>query len=149
MEENIVAQKYRRRSAEWKAKCDILHDVSRHLSCENFEIKSPCSESIDSIANALVDSQRQAVVKEKSVDVVDQKEDNIFHCALCNSLYVEPVTLDCGHTLCKSCILPDKASVQVIDCKQCGSTNHANNIAVNVLITDLIQNGFRESTKKK
>lgn len=142
MEENIFDQKYRRRSAEWKAKCDILHDVCRHLSCQNFEIKSPCSESIDSIANALVDSQRQAVVKEKSVDVVDQKEDNIFHCALCNSLYVEPVTLDCGHTLCKSCILPDKASVQVIDCKQCGSTNHVNNIAVNVLITDLIQKWF-------
>ena len=144
MEENIVGEKYRRRPAEWKAKLyNILPDVSRHMSCGNFEIKSPGNESIDSIANALVDSQKQAALNEKSVDFVDQKEDNIFHCALCSGLYVEPVTLDCGHTLCKSCILPDKASIQVIDCKLCGRvTNHDNDIAVNVLMTDLIQKWF-------
>ena len=140
MEENIVDQlKSRRRSTEWKAKYDILPDASRHLSCGNFEIKSPCGESIDSIANALVDSQKQAVLNEKSLDFVDQKENNIFHCALCSSLYVEPVTLDCGHTLCKSCILPGKAPLQVINCKQCGVINRDNDIAVNVLMTDLIQ----------
>ena len=139
MEENIVDGKYRRRSTEWKAKYDILPDVSQHLSCGNLEIKN---ESIDSIANALVDSQKQAVLNEKSVNFVDQTEDNIFHCALCSSLYVEPVTLDCGHTLCKSCILPGKASIQVIDCKQCGVANHDNDIAVNVLMTDLIQKWF-------
>lgn len=146
MEKNKVGPKYRRRSTEWKAKYDILPDVSRHVSCGNFEInsKSPCNpESLDSIANALVDSQKQAVLNEKSIDSVDQKEDNIFHCALCNSLYVEPVTLDCGHTLCKSCILPDTASTQVVDCKLCGRvTNHDNEIAVNVLMTDLIQKRF-------
>lgn len=142
MEETSVVQKSRRRSTEWKAKYDILPDVSRHVSCGNFEIKSPCNESVDSIANALVDSQKQAVMNEKSVGFVDKKEDNIFHCALCSGLYVEPVTLDCGHTLCKSCILPGKASVQVIDCKQCGVTNHDNDIAVNVLMTDLIQKWF-------
>ena len=103
---------------------------------------SPCNESIDSIANALVDSQRQVLLNEKSVDFLDQKEDNVFHCALCRSLYVEPVTLDCGHTLCKSCILTGKASVQVIDCEQCGVTNHDTDIAVNVLMADLIQKLF-------
>ena len=143
MEENIVGPKYRRRSTEWKAKYDILPDVSRQGSCGDFEInsKSPCNESIDSIANALVDSQKQAVRNEKFVDFVDQKEDNIFHCALCSSLFVEPVTLDCGHTLCKSCIFPDTASTQIIDCKLCGRvTNH--DIAVNILVTDLIQKWF-------
>lgn len=143
MEENIVGPKYRRRSTEWKAKYDILPDVSRHVSCGNFEInsKSPCNESIDSIANALVDAQKQAVLNEKSVNSVVKKEDSMFHCALCSSLYVEPVTLDCGHTLCKSCILPDTASTKVIDCKLCGRvTNH--DIAVNILMTDLIQKWF-------
>lgn len=143
MEENIVGPKYRRRSTEWKAKYDILPDVSRHVSCGNFEInsKSPCNESIDSIANALVDAQKQAVLNEKSVNFVVKKEDSTLHCALCSSLYVEPVTLDCGHTLCKSCILPDTASTKVIDCKLCGRvTNH--DIAVNVLMTDLIQKWF-------
>ena len=145
MEENIVEQKYRHRSTEWKAKNrknNILLDVSRHLSSGNFETMSSCNASIDSIANALVDSQRQAVLNVKSDDCVDRKEDNVFHCALCRSLYVEPVTLDCGHTLCKSCILTGKASTQVIDCKQCGVTNHDTDMAVNVLVTDLIQKWF-------
>jgi len=145
MEENIVDQlKSRLRSREWKAKYDILPDVSRRMSCGSFEIKSesPCNESIDCIANALVDSQKRAVLNEKSFGFVDQKEDNIFHCALCSSLYVEPVTLNCGHTLCKSCILPGKASVQVVNCEQCGVTNHDCDIAVNVLMTDLIQKWF-------
>lgn len=142
MEENIVDQKYRRRSTEWKAKCESLHDVGQSLSRENFEMKSSCNESVESIANALVDFQRQLVAKERAVNSVDHKDDKILHCLLCGCLFVEPVTLDCGHTLCKTCILPGKTSVKLIDCKECGSTNHGNGITVNVLIADLVRKWF-------
>lgn len=105
-------------------------------------MKSFCSESVKSIADALVDFQRQLVAKEKAGHIVEHKEDTIFHCSLCGCLFVEPITLHCGHTLCKTCILPGKTPVKRIDCKQCGSTIRGNDFTVNVLIANLIQKYF-------
>lgn len=125
-----------------ESKCESLHDVRHALLCENLEMKSSCIESAESVASALVDFQRQLVAKEKAVNVVEHKEDKIFHCLLCGCLFVEPVTLECGHTLCKTCILPGKTSVKLIDCKHCGSKNHGNDLTVNVLIANMIRKLF-------
>ena len=105
-------------------------------------MKSFCNESVESIADALVNFQRQLVAKEKAGHIAEHKEDKIFHCSLCGCLFLEPITLHCGHTLCKTCILPGKTSVKLIDCKQCGSTIHGNDFTVNVLIANLIQKCF-------
>lgn len=143
MEENIVDQKYSRRSTEWKAKCEGLHDVRQSLSRESFEMKSSCNESVESIADALVDFQRQLVAKERAVNnAVEHKDDKILHCFLCGCLFIKPVTLACGHTLCKTCVLPGKTSVKLVECKECGSSNHGNDITVNVLIADLVRKWF-------
>lgn len=140
MEDNIVDQKFPCLSREWKAKFDKLDEVRQELLCNNFEMKAPCIESVEPIAKALVDFQRRVVSKEKAVNILEEIEDKIFHCSLCRCFYVEPVTLNCGHTLCKTCILPRKIYVSnIIECKQCGSTNHGKDISVNVLLAHLIR----------
>lgn len=80
-------------------------------------------------------------------------EQKLLHCPLCSCFYVAPVTLNCGHTLCKTCILSGSQGKggqdqgggdqnPDIDCKLCGSKNHINKLCVNVLITQLMQKWF-------
>ena len=136
-----IREEYHFRSRKWKL-CEKLHDGCRDLSC-NVTMRAHCLQSIEPIANTLVDFQRQVVAQEKAVNDSGEREEKEFHCSVCGCLFVEPVTLKCGHTLCKTCILPSgKNSVRVIDCKQCGSTNHGNNLSVNLLVAQLIQKLF-------
>lgn len=94
------------------------------------------------IASALVDFQRQSLSKEMENTVV-KSERKFLHCPICRCLYVIPVTLSCGHTLCKTCVLSEGSGQNSeIDCRQCGSRNFTNKPSVNVLITHLLQQWF-------
>ena len=105
--------------------------------------KASYTESLEpDIAGSTVESQRRAMLKERATDIASS-ERKLLHCPLCSCFYVTPITLNCGHTLCKSCILSDNVDKNsVIDCKQCGIRNHTTELAVNVLLTRLIQKWF-------
>ncbi|PFX19342.1 LON peptidase N-terminal domain and RING finger protein 3-like [Stylophora pistillata] len=129
------------RSKEWKL-TKKLHADTRDLSCR-VAAKVPGAESVISIANKLVDFQRQIVAQEKAFNGVNEREEKEFLCSLCGCFYIGPVTLNCGHTLCKTCIVPvGEISISAVYCKLCGSKNHENNLSVNVLVSQLIQKWF-------
>ena len=104
-----------------------------------------CTEMVKpAIACSIVAFQRRALLKEKANKMMRCKEQALLHCPLCSCFYVVPITLTCGHTLCKDCISSDNVDQNLanIDCKQCGSKSNIQQRSVNVLVTYLIQKWF-------
>ena len=67
-------------------------------------------ESIQELADSLIDSYSgQAGLKTFHTDP--------WSCIFCATVLVEPVTLSCGHSCCKKCLLKDLTRI----CKKCGS----------------------------
>ena len=132
-------------SRQFQTDCDTYLLESLEAVPDNFKMnRSSEKESVKlDIASALVDFQRRAISKEKETTAaVNGKK--LLHCPYCSCFYVFPVTLSCGHTLCKTCILPpigDQDSAQ-INCRQCGSQNFTNRLSVNVLVMQLIRNWY-------
>lgn len=101
------------------------------------------------IARALIDLQKEALQKETQMSS-ENSEKKSLHCPVCRCFYVFPVTLSCGHTLCKTCIwLGNGDQNSKIDCRQCGARNATNRLSVNVLITSLIQKLFPEEYERE
>jgi len=66
-----------------------------------------------------------------------------WSCCMCASILVEPVTISCGHTVCKKCLVKDVDGL----CKKCGTKYEAidpdpidldANIKVTVLVCELV-----------
>ena len=126
-------------SRQFETDCDTQLLESIDAVPDKFTInRSSETESVKpDIARSLVDFQRQVIAKEKETALNGTK---LLHCPYCRCFYVVPVTLSCGHTLCKTCIgVQDSAQV---DCRQCGSRNFINRLSVNVLVMHLIQNWY-------
>lgn len=124
--------------------CDSeIHEIFQGHS---FDMASgSCMEMVKpTIACSIVDFQRRALLKEKANKMMRCKEKASLHCPLCSCFYVAPITLTCGHTLCKDCMLSDNVDqiLANIDCTQCGSKSNIQQRSVNVLVTYLIQKWF-------
>lgn len=146
--EKKIREPYDLRSREWKLS-NKLHTDIRDLACK-VTVKVPGAQSVAPIANKLVDFQRQIVAQERAVKGVDEREEKEFLCSLCGCFYIEPVTLNCGHTLCKTCIIPvGEISVSAVYCKLCGSKNYENNLSINVLVSQLIQKWFPDEYERE
>lgn len=146
--EKKIREPYDLRSREWKLS-DKLHTDIRDLACK-VTVKVAGTQSVAPIANKLVDFQRQIVAQERAVKGVDEREEKEFLCSLCGCFYIEPVTLNCGHTLCKTCIIPvGEISVSAVYCKLCGSKNYENNLSINVLVSQLIQKWFPDEYERE
>lgn len=72
---------------------------------------------------------------------------HLFACMLCNSLFLEPVTLACGHTFCKGCFEEECLNDIYALCKVCTSHSNAIFCSVNILLSSLIQKWFPEQNK--
>lgn len=118
---------------------NTLDDCLQVPLTAKFEMNWTCEKDI---ARALIDLQKEALQKETQTSSVNC-EKKFLHCPVCRCFYVFPVTLSCGHTLCKTCIwLGNGDQNSQIDCRQCGVRNVTNRLSVNVLITRLIQKLF-------
>lgn len=129
-------------SRQFQTDCDTYLLESLEAVPDKFTMnRSSETESVKpDIASALVDSQRRAISKEKETTALNGKK--LLHCPYCRCFYVFPVTLSCGHTLCKTCISPPIGDQDSVDCRQCGSQNCTNRLSVNVLLMHLIQNWY-------
>ena len=55
----------------------------------------------------LDDSQNQAT---KLTYFIEQPSKNLY-CPICNEIFKEPVLINCSHTFCSSCIVPNEDSI--------------------------------------
>jgi len=93
-------------------------------------------ESIQELVDSLIDSYAgQAGLKSFHTDP--------WSCIYCATVLVEPVTLSCGHSCCKKCLLKDLTRI----CKKCGSKydpieedpiDEAEYVKVSILVTELV-----------
>ncbi|XP_023236909.1 LON peptidase N-terminal domain and RING finger protein 3-like [Centruroides sculpturatus] len=100
-----------------------------------YRIGSVSPERLGSLVEAMVE-----VARERASDTWNSSlpRHDIFLCSLCQSMYVDPVTIPCGHTYCKRCLAKD---CYPKTCKKCG-VSHAQSqltpLKSNVLITTVL-----------
>ena len=101
-----------------------------------FRLGNISPKKLKHLVTALVD----AVKRDSPVDT-DMNKNEIFNCLYCRSLLSDPVTIPCGHTFCRNCLLKDRSK----RCKNCGTVNHHLNVSAitsNVLLLQVIEKWF-------
>lgn len=141
LDEHLSDGKCSLQSWKHQAECNRnLQESLRELPSKFKMNKNRYTESAKAdIASALVSFQKQVLSQENTANMMDS-ERMLLLCPHCRCFYVFPVTLRCGHTLCKTCALPGNGDQNTaVDCKKCGSKDYTNKLSVNVLIKHLIQ----------
>ncbi|KAL4230189.1 LON peptidase N-terminal domain and RING finger protein 3 [Mactra antiquata] len=88
----------------------------------------------------LVAALVNCVKQEKTFDMEINKK-VMFECLVCRNMVTDPVTIPCGHTFCRQCLVKDTSK----QCKNCGTTHRYLNVArikSNVLLTRIIDTWF-------
>ncbi|GIY11122.1 LON peptidase N-terminal domain and RING finger protein 3 [Caerostris extrusa] len=100
------------REIQGSATVDLLKDVVKsYLKCNKFHdalnayINAYSSDFLDAtcleiFVDGLIEKSREIVTKDVNFNV------NFFQCSMCCDVMTDPVTLKCGHTYSKKCILP-------------------------------------------
>eukprot|EP01117_Protostelium_nocturnum_P005607 TRINITY_DN2022_c2_g1_i2.p1 TRINITY_DN2022_c2_g1~~TRINITY_DN2022_c2_g1_i2.p1 ORF type:complete len:706 (+),score=230.29 TRINITY_DN2022_c2_g1_i2:318-2435(+) len=69
----------------------------------------------------------------------ERKEKNSLHCGMCHYLFLEPLTLSCGHTFCKSCLVKCGSS----KCLECGIVYSKISLPnVNIALNNFLRKNF-------
>jgi len=102
-------------------------------------------DRLNNLVSSLVDIVRIEDGERSQTTVSGQKDgDDTFACALCQSLWSEPVTLCCGHTYCKTCLEHDRPK----RCKRCladvNSSVSVTSLKTNVLLSHTVEKWFPE-----
>ena len=108
-----------------------------------FRLGKIMPEKLDNLVIALVDAMANlstdGACKTKRIDP--------FSCADCSSLWSEPVTLQCGHSYCRTCLqrLSDRK------CKVCshvtGYVKKLSQLKPNFLLSKVVDNWFKDQLK--
>jgi len=65
----------------------------------------------------------------------------VFDCLICRNMLYDPVTIPCGHTFCRQCLMKDTSK----SCKNCGTVHHYLNVSrikTSVLLSQVIDKWF-------
>ena len=90
------------------------------------------------LVSSLVDVM---ATRDETVRLKNMAQDDIFACYICKSLWIDPVSLKCGHTFCRQCLEKDEATT----CKVCGISHKRERltaIKTNVLLLQTITKWF-------
>ena len=100
-------------------------------------------ECITSLVTALVEFQRNKLCKDGKEESCSQdasSSQSVFSCAICNCVFMKPVTLVCGHTFCELCLTEELSFTGHAECSKCGKDVSKNlTLSVNVLVMNCIQ----------
>lgn len=132
----LLLEKY-----EEMARDGRLHEAFKLVAFEQGKFDR---QQVKALAAELVKLNRKRIEQEmsqKSSRAVknEQLKDGLLSCSMCSSLFVEPITLPCGHTFCKFC-LQDDFSSEV--CTICGATNTEELKAPTFLLHNIILKWF-------
>ncbi|GFT76518.1 LON peptidase N-terminal domain and RING finger protein 3 [Nephila pilipes] len=134
------------REARDSTTADLLSLVKSFLKCGevhnalNAYISAYSSDFLDAtcleiFVNGLVEKAREILTKDVKFNV------SYFLCSMCCDVMTDPVTLKCGHTFSKKCILASAES-ESLACKKCGKNNtrqYISQLKSNVKILSLIE----------
>lgn len=108
-----------------------------------FRLGNILPEKLDNLVTALVDVMSNLTTN----GTRRSKEIDPFSCAECNSLWSDPVTIQCGHTYCKTCLQRLKAKT----CKICSHpSNHVKKLSqlkTNYLLSKVVDSWFKDELK--
>ena len=96
-----------------------LQEVIGELESQTFS-KDYISKMVDFLVNSL-NSIRE--IKCTKLDDNQRDTGEFLICEVCSDLYVDPVTLLCGHTYCKKCLLKREGQHYVEICAKCDKNN--------------------------
>ena len=104
-------------------------------------------EKLKHLVTALVESQSRdngGVGQQNPM-----KKSYMFTCALCRGLLNDPLTISCGHTFCRKCLVREQTKTRPGPaCKVCGIVHYrlkTANIRTNVVVSNLIRKWFPAS----
>lgn len=110
-------------------------------------------ECITSLVTALVEFQRNKLCKdgkEESCSQEGSSSQSMFSCAMCNCVFMKPVTLVCGHTFCELCLTEEHSFTGHVECSKCGRDVSTNLMySVNVLVMNCIQKWFPKEYQRQ
>lgn len=110
-------------------------------------------ECITSLVTALVEFQRNKLCKEKKEESCSHdasSSQSMFSCAMCNCLFMKPVTLVCGHTFCELCLTEELSFTGHVECSKCGKdVSKISTFSVNVLVMNCIQKCFPKEYQRQ
>ena len=118
-----------------------------------FRIGVVPKECITSLVSALVEFQRNKLSKDGKDESCSQdasSRQSMFSCEMCNSVFMKPVTLDCGHTFCEVCITEENSFTGHVECSKCGrDVSKHSTYSVNVLVMSCIQKSFPKEYQRQ
>lgn len=125
-------------------KCGNVHDaLDVYISAYSSDY--PDSALLEIFVDGLVENARENLTKYVSFNV------DYFLC-MCGELMTDPVTLKCGHTFSKKCVL-STMKADCFDCKKCGkkhTRSYIYQLKNNVTISALIQKFWKiQNTENK
>lgn len=150
---DLAAEIYERSISEHGPKSELLLGLADSLAkaghfskafiaySKAYRVKGLSPKDLKHLVAALV-----ATVKQDTLPSTEMNKNVVFDCLVCKNMIHDPVTIPCGHTFCRTCLVKD-ASTQ---CKNCGKINHYMNVArikSNVLLTQVIENWFPDHCK--
>ena len=118
-------------------------DLSFRAFSNAFRLGLVPTERISSLVEACLEFQRTKLCKEKKEEPPNSdssNENEIFLCLLCNSVFMRPVTLACGHTFCEVCLSEEKSFNGFVKCGRCSRIEAENTLlSVNVVVMNALQ----------
>lgn len=94
------------------------------------------TKDLKHLVSALVD-----VVKQDIVITSEMNKIVVFDCLLCRNMLFDPVTIPCGHTFCRQCLIKNQ-SKQCKNCKVIHPHMNVSRIKTNVLFSQIIDKCF-------
>ena len=122
-------------------------DEAFELYRKNFSSGEMEEAHLTEFASTLLSVEEGRLAEERAltVDPVDEEKgilESIFSCFLCRELFLEPVTLVCGHTFCLSCLSNYKQQNWIV-CPRCGLWSYLE-YSLNIVVRELMRNWFGE-----
>ena len=147
---DLAAQIYERTITEYGPKLDLYLGLADSLAKSGdfkkaFEAYSNAyrlgkigPEKLKHLVSALVDN----LAKKEGLLPPMPEEVDMFSCALCKAVFIDPVTVPCGHTFCRKCLLRDETGT----CRKCNVVIRlpVETLKSNILLSDLTQRWFPE-----
>lgn len=94
-------------------------------------------DQLESIIEFLTEIAKERSCRRPSLRL--PKIGDLAGCSACQGIFLEPVTVSCGHTFCRKCLIKENV---LVTCNVCGTTNtfnHISNLKINVTISTLVE----------